>query len=109
MEEMIKVPGVGRKTANVILGDLYGESGGITVDTHVIRFARRFDLSDYRDAVRIERDLMEILPRGEWPHFTHRVIFYGRRLAPARKYDTSKDPLIKIYPESGKVFRTRIV
>ncbi len=105
MEETVKIPGVGRKTANVILGDLYGESGGITVDTHVIRFVHRFGLSDYKDAVRIERDLMEILPKREWPHFTHRVIFYGRYLAPARKYDTSKDPLVKIYPKAGKVFR----
>lgn len=105
MEEMIRIPGVGRKTANVLLGDLYGESSGITVDTHVIRFVRRFDLSDYKDAVKIERDLMQILPKKEWPHFTHRVIFYGRRLAPARKYDTSKDPLIKIYPKAAGLFR----
>jgi endonuclease-3 len=105
MEEMVKIPGVGRKTANVILGDLYGESGGITVDTHVIRFVHRFNLSDYKDAVRIERDLMQLLPKKEWPHFTHRVIYYGRRLAPARPYDTSKDPLIPIYSKAGKVFR----
>lgn len=105
MREMIKIPGVGRKTANVILGDLYGESGGITVDTHVIRFAHRFDLSDYKDAVRIEKDLMQLLPKKEWPHFTHRVIYYGRRLAPARPYDTSKDPLVAIYPKAGSVFR----
>jgi endonuclease-3 len=103
--EMIKIPGVGRKTANVILGDLHGVSEGITVDTHVIRFVKRFDLSDHKDAVKIERDLMEILPKKEWPHFTHRVIFYGRRLAPARKYDTSKDPLIKIYPKAASIFR----
>lgn len=107
MNEMVKVPGVGRKTANVILGDLYGESGGITVDTHVIRFAHRFNLSDYTDAVRIERDLMQILPKREWPHFTHRVIYYGRRIAPARPYDISRDPLVKIYPRAGKVFRVR--
>lgn len=107
MAEMIKVPGVGRKTANVILGDLYGDSGGITVDTHVIRFVRRFDLSDYRDAARIERDLMQVLPKKEWPHFTHRVIYYGRRIAPARPYDISRDPLVRIYPKAGKVFRTK--
>ncbi len=105
IEEMVRIPGVGRKTANVLLGDLHGISEGITVDTHVIRFVHRFDLSDYKDAVKIERDLMQILPKKEWPHFTHRVIFYGRRLAPARKYDTSKDSLIKIYPPAGKIFR----
>ncbi len=105
IDEMFNIPGVGRKTANVLLGDLHGISEGITVDTHVIRFVKRFDLSDYRDAVKIERDLMEILPKKEWPHFTHRVIFYGRRLAPARKYDTSKDPLIRIYPKAALIFR----
>lgn len=103
--EMVKVPGVGRKTANVILSDLYEIADGITVDTHVIRFAQRFDLSDHRDAVKIERDLMQILPKKEWPHFSHRVVFYGRYLAPARRYDTTKDPLVKIYPPAGKRFR----
>ena len=105
IEKMVKIPGVGRKTANVLLGDLHGVSEGITVDTHVIRFVKRFDLSDYRDAVKIERDLMELLPKREWPHFTHRVIFYGRRMAPARKYDTTNDPLVKIYPKAGTIFR----
>ncbi len=105
ISELTKVPGVGRKTANVLLSDLHAIGEGITVDTHVIRFASRFDLSDYRDAVRIERDLMQILPKEEWVKFSHRVVFYGRRLAPARKYDTSKDPLIKIYPPAAKQFR----
>jgi len=105
IEEMVKMPGVGRKTANVLLGDLFGICEGITVDTHVIRFALRFDLSDYKDAVRIERDLMEILPEKEWPYFTHRVIYYGRRMAPARKHDTKNDPLVKIFPNAGSVFR----
>lgn len=105
MEEMLTIPGVGRKTANVILADLYGITPGITVDTHVIRFVSRFDLSDHRDAVRIERDLMQIVPKKEWRHFTHRIIHYGRYLAPARKYDIAKDPLVKIYPKAAKQFR----
>jgi endonuclease-3 len=106
MEEMIRIPGVGRKTANVILSDLYEIAEGITVDTHVIRFVNRFDLSDHKkDAVKIERDLMEILPKKEWPYFSHRVVFYGRYVAPARPYDTSKDPLVKIYPKAAKRFR----
>lgn len=103
--EMVKIPGVGRKTANVILSDLYEIAEGITVDTHVIRFAHRFDLSDYRDAARIERDLMRIVPKKEWPHLSHRIVFYGRYLAPARRYDTTKDPLVKIYPRAAKRFR----
>jgi len=68
---------------------------------------QRFDLSDYKDPVRIERDLMQLLPKKEWPHFTHRVIHYGRYLAPARKYDTTKDPLVKIYPPAAERFRTK--
>jgi len=105
MQELLRIPGVGRKTANVFLTEIHGISEGITVDTHVIRFVQRFDLSDYKDAVRIEKDLMKLLPKKEWPHFTHRVIHYGRYLAPARKYDTSKDPLIKIYPLAAIKFR----
>jgi endonuclease-3 len=103
--EMVKIPGVGRKTANVILSDLYEIAEGITVDTHVIRFAQRFDLSYHRDAVRIERDLMRLVPKKEWPHLSHRIVFYGRYLAPARRYDTSKDPLVALYPRAAKRFR----
>lgn len=105
INELIKVPGVGRKTANVLLSDLHSIGEGITVDTHVIRFVHRYDLSDHKDAVRIERDLMEILPKKEWVTFSHRVVFYGRYLAPARTYDTTKDPLVKIYPPAAKKFR----
>lgn len=105
MEEMLRIPGVARKTATVVLSTAYGVVAGITVDTHVIRFVRRFDLSDHKDPVRIERDLMELVPKKEWAHITHRIIHYGRYLAPARAYDTQKDPLVKIYPPAGKTFR----
>lgn len=105
IEEMLRLPGVARKTATVVLSEAHGVVAGITVDTHVIRFVQRYDLSDYKDAVRIERDLMQLLPKKEWGTFTHRVIHYGRYLAPARTYDTSKDPLIKIYPKAAKKFR----
>ena len=104
--ELVKIPGVGRKTANVILSEVHAVHEGVTVDTHVIRFVSRFDLSDHRDATRIERDLMALLPKREWPHFTHRVIHYGRYMAPARKHDTAKDPLVKIYPPAAKKFKT---
>jgi len=103
--EMLRLPGVARKTATVVLKEAHGVIAGITVDTHVIRFVQRFDLSDYKDAVRIEKDLMELLPKKEWGHFTHRVIHYGRYLAPARAYDIAGDPLIKIYPPAAKKFR----
>jgi endonuclease-3 len=106
IEEMLRLPGVARKTATVVLKEAHGVVAGITVDTHVIRFVQRFDLSDQKDPVRIERDLMELLPKKEWGHFTHRIIHYGRYIAPARPYDTSKDPLVAIYPPAAKKFRS---
>lgn len=105
MEEMLRIPGVARKTATVVLKEAYGIVAGITVDTHVIRFVQRFDLCDYSDAVRIEKDLMLLVPKKEWGYITHRIIHYGRYLAPARAYDTKKDPLVKIYPPAAKKFR----
>lgn len=105
MEQILKLPGVARKTGNVVLAEAHGVLAGVTVDTHVIRFVRRFDLSDYKDPVKIEKDLMQLLPQKEWRAFTHRVIHYGRYLAPARTYDTTQDPLVKIYPPAAKIFR----
>lgn len=105
LEGLLGLPGVGRKTANVFLSEIHGAHEGLAVDTHVIRFARRFNLSDHKDPARIEKDLMRLLPKKEWGTFTHRAIHYGRRLAPARPYDTAKDPLIKIYPKAAKIFR----
>ena len=105
MGELLRIPGVARKTATVVLATAYGVVDGITVDTHVIRFVTRYDLSDYKDPVRIERDLMLLVPKREWAHITHRIIHYGRYLAPARTYDTTLDPLVKIYPPAGKRFR----
>ncbi len=105
IEEMLTLPGVARKTATVVLATAYGVIAGVTVDTHVIRFVQCFDLSDYKDPVKIERDLMELLPKKEWEGFAHRVIHYGRYVAPARTYDTAGDPLVRVYPPAGEVFR----
>ncbi|MGH7120110.1 MAG: endonuclease III domain-containing protein [Acetobacteraceae bacterium] len=105
MENLLQIPGVARKTATVVLAGAFNIVAGITVDTHVIRFVQRFDLSDFKDPVRIERDLMELLPREEWREFGPRVTLYGRYVAPARKYDTSKDPLLTIYPPAAERFR----
>ena len=80
MEKLLKLPGVARKTANVVLKEAYGVVVGIPVDTHVIRFVQRFKLSDYKDPVKIEKDLMKLLPKREWGNFTNRVILYGRRM-----------------------------
>ena len=106
MEEILRILGVARKTATVVLSTAYGVVAGVTVDTHIIRFVQRYGLSDYTDPVRIEKDLLQIVPRQEWATFTHRVIHYGRYLAPARVYDTTTDPLVKIYPPAGKRFRS---
>lgn len=102
MEEMLTLPGVARKTANVLLGTLFRIYEGIVVDTHMIRFARRFDLSDFKDAVRIERDLMEIVPKKEWYQFSYFVVDYGRLYGnPRGKKDLhDTDPLIAVYPKA---------
>lgn len=78
MGEMITIPGVGRKTANVVLGELYSTAEGIAVDTHVIRLTRLLGLTKHSDAVKIERDLMEIVPKKDWVRFSHLLILYGR-------------------------------
>ena len=107
IENMLQLPGVARKTATVVLKEAYGITAGVTVDTHVIRFVHRFDLSSSKNPVKIEQDLMMLLPKREWSHFTYRVIHYGRYLAPARRHDNSKDPLVKIYPRAATRFRVR--
>lgn len=101
MEELIKIPGVARKTANVVLSNAFNIHDGIAVDTHVRRFAIRFDLSDHRDPVRIERDLMSIMPQNEWWGFNHRLVMYGREVCPARQHVCSKHPLTKIFPAAA--------
>ena len=93
MKEMIEIPGVARKTANVVLGNAYGVVEGIAVDTHVKRLAHVLDLSDEHDPNKIEKDLMEVFPRKDWFHATYLLIEYGRKYCPARKHDHAKCPL----------------
>ena len=104
MEEILMLPGVARKTANVVLSNLYQIHEGIAVDTHVRRFAIRFDLSDYKDPIKIERDLMEIMPKKYWWGFNHRLVLYGRDYCPARKHECDEHPLTKVYPKSTKIW-----
>ncbi len=85
LEELITVPGAARKTANVVLGTAYGIASGIVVDTHVQRVSRRLDLTKQTDPVKIERDLMKIIPRDRWILFSHQIIHHGRALCVARK------------------------
>jgi endonuclease-3 len=93
MEEMLTIPGAARKTANVVLGTAYGIASGIVVDTHVQRIARRLDLTRQEDPVRIERDLMAIIPREKWIVFSHQMIHHGRNLCAARKPRCAECPM----------------
>lgn len=85
MDALTALPGVARKTANVVLGTAFGRNEGVVVDTHVHRITHRLGLTSHHDPVKVERDLMEILPRGEWTVFSHRMILHGRRICDARK------------------------
>lgn len=104
MEDLIKLPGAARKTANVVLSNAFGINAGIAVDTHVRRFVIRFDLSDYTDPIRIERDLMEIVPQKDWNTITYLLIEYGREICPARKHDCTDHPATKIYPKAATIW-----
>ena len=85
MEEMLSIHGAARKTANVVLGTAYGIAVGVVVDTHVQRVSRRLDLTKQTDPVKIEQDLMKIVPQDRWILFSHQIIHHGRALCQARK------------------------
>ncbi len=85
MEQMVALAGVGRKTANVVLGTAFGMATGVVVDTHVTRLSRRLGLTDHTDPTKIEQDLMAIVPQSEWIDFAHRMIHHGRQICTARK------------------------
>ena len=97
LEELVKLPGVGRKTANVVLGAAYGIPG-VVVDTHVGRISNRLGLSVHKNPVKIEFDLMDIIPRRDWNDFCLRLIFFGRSTCTARKPKCPQCPLKKICP-----------
>ena len=84
MDELTKLPGVGRKTANVLLGNVFGQQA-VTCDTHVIRLSRRLALSENPDPVKLEFDLQKIVPEKEWTNFSHLLIFHGRSICKAPK------------------------
>lgn len=84
MEEILTLPGVARKTGNVVLGTAYGIASGVVVDTHVIRLSRRLDLTKHEDPKKIEEDLMRVLPKEKWITFSHQLIWHGRRVCVAR-------------------------
>jgi len=85
MEELVKLPGIGRKTANVILGNAFQKNEGVVVDTHVARVSHRLGLTRETDPVKIEQDLMPLFPQNDWALLSHLLIFHGRRVCEARK------------------------
>ena len=103
MDELLKLPGVARKTANVVLGVSYGIAEGVVVDTHVARLSRRLGLTKGDGAEAIERDLMEAIPRDSWIAFSHLLIFHGRRICQARKPKCPVCPVQDLCP-SAKYF-----
>jgi endonuclease III len=104
MKELSSISGVGRKTANIVLSNVFQIYEGIAVDTHVRRFALRFDLTDYTDPFYIEKDLQEIIPKNEWMNFNHRLVQYGRDYCPARIHNCREHPLTKIFPKANHVW-----
>lgn len=100
MEELVELPGVGRKTANVVLGNAFGIAEGVVVDTHVSRVTRRLAFTANQDAEKIERDLMELIPRREWVVFPHRVIQHGRAICVAQKPKCGECLLNEVCPSA---------
>ena len=103
MEALRALPGVGRKTANVVLGNAFGKNEGIVVDTHVARLSHRLGLTKQKDPEKIERDLMKLVPREHWTNWSHWLIWHGRRRCFARKPDCSQCEVFQLCP-SGKTF-----
>ena len=100
LAEMVKIPGVGRKTANVILGNAFGVVEGFIVDTHVGRLARRFGWTEQEDAVKAEQDLMQLVPPQEWLNVAHRMILHGRAVCLARKPACGRCVLADVCPSA---------
>jgi endonuclease-3 len=102
MDELLELPGVARKTANVVLGNAFGINVGVVVDTHVIRLSHRLGLSRHTDPKKIERDLMALFPRRHWTMLAHMLIFHGRRVCKARGALCAEHPLCRRYCSDGR-------
>src|SRR4028118_2123304 len=100
MEELLKLPGVARKTANVVLAHAYGIHQGVTVDTHVKRLSQLLGLTEYTDPIRIERDLMRLLPQEEWENWSIRLVYHGRAICKARKPECYACALADLCPSA---------
>ena len=102
MEALTALRGVGRKTANVVLGNAFNMNEGVVVDTHVLRLARRLGLTTHTDPAKIEEDLMKLIPRGQWSVFSHWLIWHGRRRCVARKPDCDGCEVQHLCPSAFK-------
>jgi endonuclease-3 len=100
MDELTALPGVGRKTANVVLGTAFGINEGVVVDTHVSRIANRLKLTRQKDPVKIEQDLMKLVPRKDWSDFSHLLIHHGRQICDARKPKCEICPVNELCPSA---------
>ena len=101
MEELLRLPGVARKTANVVLGNAYRIASGVVVDTHVSRLSARLGLSDEKAPEKIERDLVGLLPESDWIDFSHLLIAHGRKVCKARNPACGECVLAKLCPSAG--------
>jgi endonuclease-3 len=106
MDDLLTLPGVARKTANVVLGTWFGKSEGVVVDTHVHRISRRLELTKNDDPKKIEQDLMRVIPREKWTLFSHQIIWHGRRLCIARSPKCVDCPLENICHAEDKTWST---
>lgn len=100
MDELLTLNGVARKTANVVLGEIYNVADGVTVDTHVKRLAKRLGLTDQTDPAKVEKDLMAVIPKESWIEISHLLIFHGRRVCFARKPDCANCSLNDVCPSA---------
>ena len=103
MEELVALPGVARKTANVVLGSALGKNVGVVVDTHVARLTQRLGLTKQTDPVKIEAEIMELLPSEQWTDFAHRLIWHGRRVCDAKKPDCDHCGLAPRCPSASTI------
>ncbi len=103
MEALVALPGVGRKTANVVLGNAFGQNVGVVVDTHVARLSARFGLTRHTDPKKIEPVLMKLVPRDDWTLFSHWLIFHGRRRCKAIRPDCAHCEITKLCPSYAKL------
>ncbi len=100
-EELVELPGIGYKTAHVILGELFDIYEGIPTDTHVKRFARRFDLTNHTDLNKISKDLEALIPKKDWKYVNNGFVLYGRYVCPARPHECKEHPLTKLWPPAA--------